>query len=61
MIPGEVQLLISQGGGGFGDPLDRDPAAVALDVAEGLVTPEGADRDYGVVRRDGLGPSGRQP
>ena len=49
MIPGEVQLLVSQGGGGFGDPLDRDPAAVALDVVEGLVTPEGAERDYGVV------------
>ncbi len=49
MIPGEVQLLVSQGGGGFGDPLERDPAAVALDVAEGLVTPEGAERDYGVV------------
>ena len=35
------------GGGGFYDPADRDPAAVADDVAEGLVTPEGARRYYG--------------
>ncbi len=43
----------SSGGGGFGDPLARDPAAVAADIAEGYVTPAGADRDYGVVWRDG--------
>ncbi len=49
MSPGEVQLLISQGGGGFGDPLERDPDAVALDVAEGLVTAQAAGDDYGVV------------
>ena len=35
------------GGGGFYDPADRDPAAVADDVAKGLVTPEGARRYYG--------------
>ncbi|MFZ0667637.1 MAG: hydantoinase B/oxoprolinase family protein [Acidimicrobiales bacterium] len=37
------------GGGGMGDPLDRDPEAVCHDVEEGLVTPQGASRDYGVV------------
>jgi N-methylhydantoinase B len=36
------------GGGGWGNPLDRDPLRVAADVARGLVTPEGARR-YGVV------------
>jgi N-methylhydantoinase B len=37
------------GGGGFGDPLARDPAAVLEDVLDELVTPEGACHDYGVV------------
>ncbi len=36
------------GGGGFYDPQDRDPHAVASDVAEGLVSPEAAERIYGV-------------
>jgi N-methylhydantoinase B len=36
------------GGGGFHDPLTRDPEAVARDVAEGFVSPRAAERDYGV-------------
>ena len=40
------------GGGGLGDPIDRDPRAVADDVAEGLVTTLGAHRDYAVVIGD---------
>ena len=36
------------GGGGWGDPLKRDPALVARDVGRGLITAEGA-RAYGVV------------
>ncbi len=55
MSPGEAQLLVSQGGGGFADPLEREPAAVAADVAEGLVSMAAADRDYGVVFRNGPG------
>jgi N-methylhydantoinase B len=51
--PGDVLLMESSGGGGFGDPLERDPAAVAADLAEGYVTPAGAEREYGVVWRDG--------
>jgi N-methylhydantoinase B len=39
----------SAGGGGFGDPLDRDVAAVVEDVVDGYVTLERARRDYGVV------------
>ena len=39
--------------GGFGDPLTRDPALVAADVAEGGVTFDGASRVYGVVLVDG--------
>lgn len=37
------------GGGGYGDPLDRAPARVLDDVAEGVVTVESADAIYGVV------------
>ena len=37
------------GGGGWGDPFDRDPAVVLRDVREGYVSPEAALNDYGVV------------
>jgi len=37
------------GGGGWGDPLDRDPHAVLADVLDEYVSVEGAERDYGVV------------
>jgi N-methylhydantoinase B len=48
----DVVLMESSGGGGFGDPLDRDPARVAADLAEGYVTPAAAAREYGVIWRD---------
>ena len=35
-------------GGGHGDPRRRDPTQVAADVADGLVSRESAERDYGV-------------
>jgi N-methylhydantoinase B len=41
------------GGGGWGDPLERDPAAVLRDVCNGLVSPEAAKAHYGVVLVDG--------
>jgi N-methylhydantoinase B len=37
------------GGGGLGDPLDRDPARVRDDVVRGYVSPEAARTDYGVA------------
>ncbi len=37
------------GGGGWGDPLERDPQAVLDDVLDEYVSAEGARRDYGVV------------
>jgi N-methylhydantoinase B len=37
------------GGGGFFDPMERDPYDVAEDVAEGLVSSQAAERDYGVI------------
>jgi N-methylhydantoinase B len=47
--PGDRFTRPSAGGGGFGDPLDRDPAAVAEDVADGYVSIDRARKDYGVV------------
>ncbi len=46
MSAGERFLLQSAGGGGYGDPRRRDPAALARDVAEGYVTANAAKRDY---------------
>ncbi len=37
------------GGGGYGDPREREPERVAADVRRGLVSPEAAARDYGVI------------
>ena len=42
----------SAGGGGYGDPLERDPASVCEDVAEAYVSIERALKDYGVVVRE---------
>lgn len=38
-----------QGGGGYGDPITRDPERVAVDVANGLVSGDVAAEVYGVV------------
>ena len=47
-----VYAFSAQGGGGYGDPLDRDASDVLEDVLEGLVSDAGARRDYGVVVRE---------
>ena len=47
--------IASPGGGGFGDPLRRDPDTVLRDVVDGLVSVEKALELYGVVlRKDGM-------
>ena len=52
---GDQVKIVAPGGGGWGDPLDRSADRVVADVAEGLVTAEAAQRDYGLVvkRRNG--------
>jgi N-methylhydantoinase B len=50
--PGDVQYVRFMGGGGYGDPIDRDPALVADDVARGLVSERAAREIYGVVVGD---------
>ena len=47
--PGEQIVNVSAGGGGYGDPLTRDPELVRHDVAEGWVSEERASSVYGVV------------
>jgi N-methylhydantoinase B len=47
--PGELTVADLGGGGGWGDPLERDPAAVLDDVLDEYVSVEGARRDYGVI------------
>jgi N-methylhydantoinase B len=45
---GDMLHFITWGGGGWGDPLQRDPALVGKEIVQGLVTPQGA-KAYGVV------------
>ncbi len=47
--PGDTVTIDAAGGGGYGDPLDRDPELVEVDVNEGYVSLEGAKDNYGVV------------
>ena len=44
---GDIVVIATGGGAGYGDPAERDPALIAADVAEGWITPEAARRDYG--------------
>jgi N-methylhydantoinase B/oxoprolinase/acetone carboxylase alpha subunit len=47
--PGDRLRVENGGGGGFGDPGDRDPVALAADVADGVVSTAVARSDYGVA------------
>ena len=47
--PGDVLDVWTTGGGGYGDPLDRDPGRVLDDVLDGKVSREAARSEYGVV------------
>jgi N-methylhydantoinase B/oxoprolinase/acetone carboxylase alpha subunit len=46
---GELYMIVQGCGGGFGDPLERDPARVLADLDDGLLSPEAAWRVYRVV------------
>jgi N-methylhydantoinase B len=47
--PGALFRYLTNGGGGWGDPLERESADVLRDVRDEYVSLEGAERDYGVV------------
>ena len=49
----DVYAISFFGGGGYGDPLDREPHRVERDVREGTVSVQAAERLYGVVISDG--------
>ena len=49
MEAGQRIMFDYGGGGGWGNPLDRDPQAVLDDVIDEYVSVDGARRDYGVV------------
>ncbi len=49
--PGDVVHLNLPGGGGYGDPFQRDPQRVLWDVIEGYVSAQEAETKYGVAIR----------
>jgi N-methylhydantoinase B len=44
---GDIVTIMTGGGAGYGDPGERAPEHIGADIAEGLVSPEAARRDYG--------------
>jgi len=46
---GQLVRVVTTGGGGWGDPLEREPELVCRDVIEGKVSPGAARDEYGVV------------
>jgi N-methylhydantoinase B len=61
LAAGALLRLRTTGGGGWGDPFEREPELVLQDVERGLVSLESAERDYGVVIRDGAVAELRRP
>jgi N-methylhydantoinase B len=49
-----LAIVRTGGGGGWGDPLERDAALVAADAAEGLISRRAAQELYGVVLRGSM-------
>jgi N-methylhydantoinase B len=49
--PGDIVRVNMNAGGGYGDPLERDPQLVLEDVLDGYVSIAGAKQDYGVIIR----------
>ena len=54
LAPGDTAILETGGGGGYGEPKDRDLGLIQRDLERGYVTRQAARRDYGVtITRDG--------
>jgi hypothetical protein len=51
---GDIVQIRAGGGGGYGDPVERDPEMVRQDLIDRLISREHAFDDYGVVFRDDL-------
>lgn len=50
---GSVVRIVTTGGGGWGDPLEREVEAVRWDVTRGIVSAEAAANEYGVLFHEG--------
>jgi len=50
---GDTFFAIGPSAGGYGDPAERDPKDILEDVLDELISVESAERDYGVVVRNG--------
>ena len=46
---GDIFVVRTPGGGGYGNPLERTPELVHRDVLDGLISLESAEKEYGVV------------
>ena len=53
MNQNDILLELSNGGGGYGDPLDRDPQLVRRDVLDELISIGRAETSYGVILKEG--------
>ena len=50
IAPGARLIMRYAGGGGYGNPRERDPAALRQDIRDGYVTPGAAADAYGSAR-----------
>ena len=48
LAPGDTVVMDAAGGGGYGDPRERDREALERDLREGKISPDAARRDYGI-------------
>jgi N-methylhydantoinase B/oxoprolinase/acetone carboxylase alpha subunit len=55
MNEGDEMLFVTPSGGGYGEPLEREPELVLVDVLDQLLTPEAAREHYGVALAPGGG------
>jgi N-methylhydantoinase B len=58
LLPGERVVAVTCGGGGYGDPRDREPESVLEDWREGWISTRAARDIYGVDPADGAGQEG---
>ncbi|WP_051591155.1 hydantoinase B/oxoprolinase family protein [Bacillus sp. UNC438CL73TsuS30] len=48
-LPGDRIIIETSGGGGYGDPISRDPQLILKDIREGKVSKKAAEKIYGAV------------
>ena len=53
LLGDDLWVMAMASGGGYGDPIKRDPEMVRADVGEDQVTPQAANAIYGVILKDG--------